>query len=91
MKILWKAVDGREFVIDTIKEGLNTQEEIMEHIAKLRKKHGYDDPTLMHAVTKPGLNWENTIDANELPDDLRKQIEESAREALERPDPKKMN
>ena len=91
MRVLWKAVDGREFVIDTDKEGLKTQEDLMNHIAKLRREHGYEDPTFVQAITQPGVEFENAIDSRDLPEDLRKQVEEAALEALEKPDPKKMN
>ena len=92
-RIMWKAVDGREFIIDTEVEKLNTQEELVKHIAGLRKKYGYEEPTFM-SLSGPRaheLDGAGTLDINELPEHLRQKVNEVIKEGLERPDPKKVN
>lgn len=89
-RVMWKAVDGREFLIDTEELKLNTQEELLQHIAELRKKHGYEEPTFMH-LSGPQAHKLDSIDTSELPDDLREKVSSVIKEGLERPDPKTMN
>jgi len=90
-RILWKAYDGREFIIEPHKLKLNSMEEVYVHINELRKKHGYEDPTFMHVVAPPELDVGKTTDTSELPDKLRAEVENVIKEGLGRPDPKKQN
>jgi hypothetical protein len=89
--VLWKASDGREFRIEVKKLGLKSMEEVYDHIAELRKKHGYETPTFVHAVAKPGIDLGPSTDVSELPDHLREEVEKTIKEGWEQPDPKKMN
>ena len=43
-KVLWKSIDGREFIIDTNKLKIETVEQLQEHISDLRKQYGYEEP-----------------------------------------------
>lgn len=102
-KVLWKAVDGREFVIDTNALGITTVEALYAHIAELRKQHGYEQPDLSknnmisHAyvndseLEKELMKHKGTVDARELPEDLRNDMEKNSLEALSKPDPKKLD
>jgi hypothetical protein len=66
-------------------------ESVYAHIADLRKKHGYEDPTFVHVVAPPELNVGKTTDTSELPDNIRSEVENVIKEGLQRPDPKKQN
>lgn len=102
-RVLWKAIDGREFIIDTRKLGIDTVEQLQEHIAKLREENGYEQPDLLKNHTVSHFQPMNAsaeriirkhkavIDTADLPDDLRKEMEETYQEALNRPDPKTLN
>lgn len=87
----WKAVDGRVFEIDTIENNIENMEQLQEHIAELRKKHGYDEPTFMHVDAKPGYDVGTTVDVEELPDDLKEKVKQVISEGLNKPDPNKLN
>lgn len=89
-RVMWKASDGREFIIDTEKLNLHTQEQLLEHIAGLRKEHGYEEPTFMH-LSGPQAHKLKSIDTSELPDDIRDKVNDVIKEGLNRPDPKTMN
>lgn len=88
-RVLWKAADGREFIIDTKEEGLKTIEEIHEHIAKLREKHGAQQPDFMSVVAQPGYDTGAGVDFNDLPDNVKEQVAQAMADV--KPDPKKMN
>lgn len=88
-KILWKALNGREFIIDTELLGLKTMEDVYKVIDGLRKEHNTGEPTFMTAVGD--IPKKDTIDINSLPADLQEKAKEAMKEAWEQPDPKKMN
>ena len=102
-KVLWKAIDGREFIIDTNALGISTVEALYVHIAELRKTHGYEEPDLLknnmisHAhINNPELEEEfmkhkGTVDVKELPDDLQADMKKLSAKALSKPDPKKLD
>jgi len=95
-KIGWKAVDGRMFIIDTAKEGISTEEQLHEHIAKLRKDNGYEKPTFMtvHA-TNPVYQTSAESLSNATIDDInpehREEVQQVILEGLDKPDPKTLN
>lgn len=93
--VLWKAADGKEFIIDTDKEGIDTMEGLYEHIAMLREKHGYMKPHAMSVVPlqKGTLDRYDFggVDTSELPDYLRKAVEDKVKEDISKPDPRKLN
>lgn len=90
-RILWKAVDGREFIIEPNKLGLKSMNEVYAHIADLRKKHGYNEPTFMHAAAAPNIDVGDAIDVDELPGELREEVKKVIVEGMNKPDPKKLN
>ena len=103
-KVLWKAIDGKEFVIDTKKLGIETVEQLQSHITVLRKQHGYEQPDfggkndiMTHAITfnskvqKKFEKYSGTIESENLPENLRDSVVERAIEALKKPDPKKLD
>jgi hypothetical protein len=102
-KVLWKAIDGREFIIDTNKLKINSIEELNNHIAELRKEHGYEQPDLnknnmvSHAfamtpeVEQKLKKHKGVIDIKDLPEDLKKDLEKELIEAFNKPDPKKLD
>jgi hypothetical protein len=89
-RVMWKAVDGREFIIDTEVEKLNTQEDLINHIAGLRKKHGYEEPTFM-SLSGPRAHELDSLHTDDLPEHLRQKVVDTIKEGLDRPDPKKAN
>ena len=89
-RIMWKASDGREFIIDTLELGIHNQEQLMNYIAELRKQHGYEEPTFMHA-SGPEAHKLDSTHTDELPDDLRDQVLDVIKEGLNKTDPKTMN
>ena len=102
--VLWKSIDGREFYIDTNKLKIETVEELQGHISSLRKKHGYEEPKfgngndiMTHAqVFDPSLvkkfeKYGGTVKSEDLPENLKNEIEKLTLEALAKPDPKKVN
>jgi len=96
MRVLWRAHDGREFIIDTKKEGLKTNEDIMKHIAKLRKEHGYGLPTFMsvmgtNPVGKATAEDVSHVDVNDLDEEMRDKVKQAFKEYIVKPDPKKLN
>ena len=89
-KVMWKASDGREFMIDTVELNINNREELMTHIDKLRKENGYSEPTFMH-VSGPEAHVLDAIHTDELPEEVRSKVLDVIKEGLEKPDPKTMN
>jgi hypothetical protein len=87
--VLWKAEDGREFRIDTKREGLKTMEALYKHIDKLRKEHGYKAPDFMGVMGKPGVDVGQGIDYNDLPESAKKDVAQALSEV--KPDPKTLN
>lgn len=103
-KVLWKSIDGREFIIDTNKLKIETVEQLQEHISDLRKQYGYEEPKfgagndiITHAqvfdqsLIKKFEKYGGTMKTEELPEDLKKEVEKRTIEALCKPDPKNMN
>ena len=88
-RILWKALDGREVIIDTNELGLKNMEEVYAYIAELRKKYNIGEPNVMTIVGQ--VEDPHAIKVEQLPDHLQEQVKKSAQEAWEKPDPKKMN
>ena len=96
MRILWKASDGKEFIIDTVKEGLNSQEDVLNHIDKLRKENGYDQPTFMsvEGASDEGqamVTQMNPVHVDELDPELKEKVNEVIAEGINRLDPRKLN
>ncbi len=95
-RIGYKATDGRMFIIDTIKENINTDKQLHEHIAKLRKEHGYPEPTFMTIqAANPIYQADAEALSNATMDDIkpeyRKKAEQVIEEGQNRPDPKTLN
>ena len=102
--VLWKAIDGREFYIDTNKLKIDTVEQLQKHISDLRKQHGYEEPKfgngnniITHAqvfnstLIKKFEKYGGTIKTEDLSDGLKENIEKAITEVLQKPDPKKVN
>lgn len=89
-RILWKALNGQEFIIDTNELGLNSMEEVYEYVAELRKKHNTGEPDVMMAAGDVPKD-SSAIDSSELPENVRNEMNRSMKEALAKPDPKKLN
>lgn len=102
--VLQKAIDGREFYIDTNKLKIETVEKLQKYISDLRKQHGYEEPKfgngndiITHAqVFDPSLikkfeKYEGTIKSEDLSKELKNEIEKRTIESLEKPDPKRAN
>ena len=89
-RILWKALDGREFIIDCEKLNLKDMEQVYAHIAELRELHNTGEPTFMSAAGDVP-NDGSTVDINSLSPDIQEKVKETIAEASQKPDPKKMN
>ena len=88
-RVLWKAENGREFVINTKKEGLTTMEALHEHIDGLRKKHGCKTPDFIHVASKPGYDDGSNVHFDDLPEHLKEGVAEAISNV--KPDPKTLN
>lgn len=85
MRILWKAINGREFIIEA-----KNMEEAKKEIEKLRKEHNIDNVSTMVAygdVPKEQCD----IDSEELPKEERELLHKAAATNLAKPDPVKLN
>lgn len=89
-RILWKALDGREFIIDTNELGLKSMEEVYDYVAELREKYNTGKPDVMLAAGDVPKDA-STVESEQLPEHLRSELDKSFKEALAKPDPKKMN
>lgn len=96
-KVLWKAVDGKEFVIDTEELKLGTMQELHDHIDMLRQEYGYDKPTFLHAeAVGPGRTLADygveAVDVSALPEYLRDGVLDTIKEHKNKKyDPKNLN
>lgn len=95
-KVLWKAADGKEFVIDTEELQLGTMQELYDHIDMLRQKYGYDKPTFSHVEAGPGHTLAElgveAVNVSALPEELRCDVLDTIKEHKNREyDPKKLN
>ena len=102
--VLFKAIDGREFLIDTNKLKIGTVDELQKYISEIRKKHGYEEPKfgngndiIAHAqVFDPALvrkfeKYGGALKSDDMPENLKDELEKRTLEALGKPDPKKAN
>jgi len=74
-RILYKAINGQEFMIDTNELGLNSMEEVLDYITKLRKEHNLESPALMIASGNTATDFNS--DMGELPESLKRVVEET--------------
>lgn len=88
MTVLWKAIDGREFIIEA-----DTLEEVYEAIAELRKQYNIATPDCMTAAGDVDQfpDSHTAIRAEELSEDIQEALKEQFEESLAKPDPKKLN
>ena len=96
MKIGWKAPDGKMFHIDTVKDNIVTKKDLEDHIAKIRKEHGYQQPAMMVALLINKLKEkESKKFATDHIDDLDPSeqdiIKNKIIEAFGKPDPNKLD
>ena len=95
--VLWKASNGREFTIDTEKEGINTETELMNYIQKLREELGLPAPDYMAVpMVKPTAEKfvsSDTPHIDDIPVDpkLKQEMKNDILAALAKPDPKTLN
>lgn len=90
-KIVWKAADGREFLVDT--SDCETMEDVQEKVSQLRREHGYEEPTFMSVqVNDPTVDLGPYMHEDDIKDpELREKIKAAIREGMNKPDPKKLN
>lgn len=89
-RIMWKASDGREFMVDTSK--CDTMEDVQAEIARMRQELGYEEPTFMSVTAAPGVDVGDYPHEDDIEDpELREKVKRTIREGMSRPDPKKMN
>ena len=90
-KIMWKAADGKEFEVDT--SNCDTMEDVQKIINKLRKRHGYEEPTFVAASSSdPSLDLGPYIHEDDIEYPvLRAEIKEVIRQGRNKPDPKTLN
>ncbi len=88
-RILWKALDGREVIIDTEELGLKNMEEVYAYVAELRKKYNTGEPNVVTVVGN--VEDPNAIKVEQLPDHLQHEVHKAFQESITKPDPKKMN
>ncbi len=88
-RVMWKSLDGREFLIDTHKLGIKNQEQLLAHIDKLRQEIGCAKPDFVHVMGD--IAAFKGINTNDLPENERKMVMEAFTTSLQKPDPKKQN
>ena len=87
--VLWKAIDGREFIIDTLALGIKNQEQLLAHVDKLRQEIGCEKPDFVHVAGDIGA-FEG-VNTDDLPENERKLVVEAIANSIQKPDPKKQN
>lgn len=85
MRILWKAINGREFIVEA-----DNMQQAKEKIEQLRKEHSIDQIDTMVAYGDVDSKGCDAI-GEEFSDDIQEKLHKAAADTLSKPDPKKQN
>jgi hypothetical protein len=85
MRVLWKALDGRDFIV----EG-ETMDEILSKIAKMRVEYNTPTPTIQVAIGKD-LDIAGGIPIEDMPVDIQERLYKEVNSSADEPDLDDMN